>query len=80
MLQVNREVLPEFARTRAARNGERTLILRSAAAPATRESYLLHDLDENLEKNGVAAQDVDNDVIVRTPRTHESVEFASTRT
>ena len=59
MLQVNLEVLPVSARARATLKGERSLILRSAAAPATRENFLFHDLENDLVRSGGVAPVVD---------------------
>ena len=80
MLQVNLEVLPVSVRARAALKGERAPTLRSAAAPATRENFLFHDLANDLVKNGDDAPDVDNDGIARTRLTPVSAASASTRT
>ena len=80
MLQVNLDVLPVSARARAALKGERSLILRSAAAPATQENFLFHDLESVPVKSGDVARVVDNGVIGRTQLTLESMASASIRT
>ena len=80
MLQVNLEVLPVSVRARVALKGGRTPFLRSAAAPATQENFLFHDLESVPARSGVAAQVVDNGVIVHTLLTLVSVASASTRT
>ena len=80
MLQVNLEVLPVSVRARAALKGERTLILRSAAAPATQENFLFHDLESVPVKSGDVARVVDNGVIGHIQLTLVSVASASTRT
>ena len=76
---MNRETLPEFARTRAEWNGERLPTLRSGAAPATRENFLHRDPDNDQAKNGDVAPDADRDGTALIQITLASVEYVSTR-